>query len=369
MTKTKQIFGEQVDLAYYYDKWNPEDPEVQAWFQKKFGGELEGFLFVDLHQKDETDDEFTNVGVRDEQNTGTAIEDMQYSYRQDGWLIDEFPPIVDSYVEFDDGRTRALSAIREGERYIPAARIKKPDNTKRSKFTTGIKSNYFTPRRRVVSGDFIVAGAELISKHKELKRDEPSIENWLYNDLDIESIYPSNVGGTITKIVNAIMNRTEGGRTSLIRKINRDDWLTWLETCHDMRDESNNKIHPTIQQDHEPDFILLDGTSNTNEARLLYRILENTLNNRHTYIVLWTKKDAPSETIRRQFKDFVTATESSHANMIRYAQNSINLIGIDLTKMENKKLFTFLGALPILLDGNGHEKAYKQRRLMPIDEF
>ncbi len=369
MTKIKKVFGEQVDLAYYYKKWNPEDPKIQEWFQKKFGGELEGFLFVDLNQKDETDDEFTNVGVRDEQNTGTAIEDMQYSYRQDGWLIDEFPPIVDSYVEFDDGRTRALSAMREGERYIPAARIKKPDNTKRSKFKTGIKSNYFTPRRRVVSGDFIVAGAELISKYNELKRDEPSIESWLYNDLDIESIYPSNAGGTITKIVKAIMSRTESGRTSLIRKLNRDDWLTWLEDCHDMKDESGKRIHPTIQQRHEPDFVLLDGTSSTNQARLLYKILENTLDNRHTYIVLWTKKDSTSETIRAQFKTFENETNSSHSNMIRYAQNSINLTGMDLTQMENKKLFTFLGALPVLLDGNGHEIAYKQRRLVPINDF
>ena len=49
--------------------------------------------------------------------------------------------------------------------------------------------------------------------------------------------------------------------------------------------------------------------------------------------------------------------------MIRYAQNSINLTGIDLTKMENKKLFTFLGALPILLDGNGHEKVRTHGRV------
>ena len=60
-------------------------------------------------------------------------------------------------IDFDDGRTRALAAMGEMERYIPAAMIRKPDNSLKSKLTTGLLSNYFAPRRRVVSGDFIVA--------------------------------------------------------------------------------------------------------------------------------------------------------------------------------------------------------------------
>jgi hypothetical protein len=37
--------------------------------------------------------------------------------------------------------------------------------------------------------------------------------------------------------------------------------------------------------------------------------------------------------------------------------------------MPNEKMFTFLGVVPILFDGNGHEAAFKAHRILPIDKF
>ena len=366
----KTVFGKEVDLSVYEQKWNPEDPKVQEWVKEKYGGELIKFLFVDLNHKNQNDPEFTNVGVRDEQNTGTSIDDMRCSYQEDGWTTDDFPPIVDEEVDFDDGRTRALAAMDEMERYIPAAMIRKPDNSLKSKLTTGLLSNYFAPRRRVVAGDYIVAGATAVSEG-EIKRSEPAIKDWLYKDLKIEKIYPSNSGGTITKIVTAIMNRTESGAATLLRKLDNEKWLDWLAKSPDMKDASGNRIDPRIQLDFQPDFVLYNAPSTTNEARLLYKILENASrhNPRHTYIVLYTNKDTNAETIRIDFKDFAKRTETSHSNIIRYTQNSVNITGIDVTQMKNSKPFTFLGAVPCLMDGNGHELAFKGYRLLPLNQF
>ena len=52
-----------------------------------------------------------------------SVEDMQYSYRADGWLMppkfgDKFFPLVDLLGLFDDGRTRGLAGIEEGERWL-----------------------------------------------------------------------------------------------------------------------------------------------------------------------------------------------------------------------------------------------------------
>jgi hypothetical protein len=142
-----------------------------------------------------------------------------------------------------------------------------------------------------------------------------------------------------------------------------------LSTSPDMKDESGNRIDPFVQLDHDPDFVLYDAPSSTNEARLLRKLLENGSKGRHTYIVLYSAKENTHEVLKLGFKSFVTTTETQHSSIIRYSQASIGLDGIDLTKMPNEKMFTFLGVVPILFDGNGHEAAFKAHRILPIDKF
>ena len=68
----------------------------------------------------------------------------------------------------------------------------------------------------------------------------------------------------------------------------KEDFYDWLDKCPDMKDASGNRIDPRIQLDFQPDFVLYNAPSNTNEARLLYKILENASrhNPRHTYCAL-----------------------------------------------------------------------------------
>lgn len=364
----KIIFGKEVDLSHYEQVWNPNNSTIQEEINRRYGGKLIKFLFIDLSKKNADDPEFTNVGVRDEQNTGTSVDDMQSSLIDLGWDVADFPPIVNNDLEFEDGRTRALAAMAEGERYIPAAMISTAKKSLKGSLTLGLKANYHKPQRRVTQGDFITAGSLAVSKG-ELNRDETSISEWLNKDCDIQKIYPQNAGGSISKIITGIMNRTENGGTTIIRKKNREDWLKWLSASPDMVDAEGNRIDPFEQLDKQPEFVLYDAPSQTNQSRLLSKILENGSKGRHTYIVLWSKSDNSPEMILKGFKDFVASIEKSHSSIIRYTQSSVNIPGLNISEMKTKKYFTFLGAVPLLMDGNGHEQAYKSHRILPLDQF
>lgn len=363
----KQVFNTQVDLGSYEQKWNPEDPNVQSYMHQKYGVSLIKFIWLDLSTKNVDDDEFTNVGVRDEQNTGTAVEDMANSISVDGWLTDHFPGIVFSDHKLKDARTRALALMSLGARYMPVALCSPLTDGKRGELNTGILSNYHTVLRRIVQEDFIVAGCTAID-HKVLNRNKTDIERWLYDELNIEKIYPQNAGGSITKIINAIYARSEGDTAKIVRKKSREDWKEWLSTCPDMKDEKGNRIDPSIQLDSDPDFSLYK-PGMTNTARLIRTILENGAANRHTYVVFYDDTQRSRETLKQEFQEMQSAIESAHANIFNYAQKSLDMKGMNICEMDNKVQFTILGIVPLMMDGNGHEKAYAAHRLIPLDKF
>ncbi len=68
----------------------------------------------------------------------------------------------------------------------------------------------------------------------------------MYDELNIEKIYPANSGGSITKIINAIYARSEGDTAKIVRKKSREDWMEWLSTCPDMKDEKGIVLTPAF---------------------------------------------------------------------------------------------------------------------------
>lgn len=362
MTK-KTLLGKDVDLLSYETCWTKKDIEDQL-----ADGEFIKFVWVDLNTKDPDDDEFTNAGVRADQNADDSIPNMQYSLVKNGWNFADLPPVVTTEGKFEDGRTRALALMNEGERWCPAAMISLKEKNKSCSFANGLRLNFHPPRRRAVQEDFIVAGVELI-RIGELKRDIPSIEDWLFNKVKIDDFYPSNSGGAISKIINGIYNRTEKGGAPIVRKLEREQWLDYLVTSPDMVDVNGYKINPHLRLDTEPDFALYDAPSSTNEVRLLGKILENGCRGRHTYFALYSKNENDEDYLRQGYKNFLTNVETYHSSIVKYTNNSVNFPGIDLTKMETPKLYTCLGVIPQLFDGNGHEKAFKAHRLISVDQF
>lgn len=366
-TNTKLVFNTQVDLSEYEEKWNPADPEAIKYVKEKYAVNLIKFLWLDLSTKNEDDDEFTNVGVRDEQNTGTSVSDMENAIRVDGWLKNHFPGIVFSDFKLQDARTRALALMRLGVRYMPVALCSPLVEGVRGELNTGLRSNYHPVQRRVVQDDFIIAGCKAIDA-KVLNRSKADIDRWLHDELDIEKIYPNNAGGSITKITNAIYLRSEGDVAKIVRKKDREQWLDWLDKSPDMKDATGNRIDPRIQLDCDPAFAFYK-PGMTNEARLIRTILENGAVGRHTYVAFYDDSQRSRETLKKEFQDMRSSIESAHSNIFNYAQQSLNIKGMNLPEMENTPKYTILGAVPLMMDGNGHEKAYAAHRLIPLDQF
>jgi len=360
----KTILGKEIDLSTY-NRWSKTAIE-----EKLTSGEFVKFVWVDLNQKNPNDNEFTNAGVRSEQNTEDSVPNMQFSLTKNGWDDSDLPPVVDVDGNFQDGRTRALALMAEGERWCPAVQVILKDKSKSSVLANGLRLNFHAPRRRAVQEDFIVAGVELI-RLGELKRDIPSIESWLFNKVKIDDFYPNNAGGAISKIVNGIYDRTENGGDPIVRKLTREQWLDYLETSPDMVDSNGKKISARMNSTlvNDCNFVLYDAPSSTNESRLLSKILSNASKGIHTYFVLYANNEKDADYIRSGFKSFLKTAESYHASIVKYANNSVNFNGIDLTKMSTPKLYTCLGVLPQLFDGNGHEVAFKAHRIIPVDQF
>lgn len=358
----KTIFGKEVDLVEYESRWTKQEIE------NKIDGKFIKFIWIDLSKKDPNSNELANAGVRSEQNSSGSISDMQFSFSKRNWDISEFPPVVDTDEGVYDGRTRIIAAMAEGERFLPAAMIVPSEKSKICAFTNGLRLNFHPPRKAAVQEDFIVAGVELI-RSKELDRDMLSIEEWLLKKVKIDDYYPNNAGGSISKIISAIYNRTEKGGDPIVRKLDREKWLDWLESSPDMVDVSGRKIDSRINLDTDSDFLLYDAPSSTNETRLLGKILENGCRGRHTYFALYSTNEKDVEYLRAGYKNFLTNVQTYHSSIIKYTNYSVNFPGIDLTKMETPKLYTCLGVLPQLFDGEGHEKAFKAHRIISIDRF
>jgi len=364
---TKMVFNTEVSLAEYEEKWDPKDPSVQEFIKDKYGANLIKFLWLDLSTKNENDDEFTNVGVRDEQNQGTAVTDMENAIRVDGWLKNHFPGIVFADQKLKDARTRALALMKLGVRYMPVALCSPLVEGVRGELNTGLLGNYHPVQRRVVQDDFIIAGCKAIDEGV-LKRNKVDIERWLYEELNIEKIYPANAGGSITKIINAIYLRSEGDTAKIVRKKDREQWIDWLDKSPDMKDSDGVRIDPRVQLDTQPDFAIYK-PGQTNIARLIRTILENGASGRHTYVVFYDDSQRSRETLKQEFLNMRSEIECAHANIFNYAQRSLNIKGMNISEMENNNQYTILGVVPLMMDGNGHEKAYAAHRLIPLDKF
>ena len=361
---TKRIsFGKEIDLKDLEKEYETDTPEFKEWFEDRYKGEFLGFTWIDLSLKNPTDPEFTNVDIRDEQNEGMSVEDMQYSFRADGWIMppkfgDKFFPLVDLLGIFDDGRTRGLAGIEENERWMVGARIKKPDSSLTSKISTGFCANIFVPNRTIKPKDYIKGTLKLI-KSGELKRDRTDIEFFLTKKGNIHKKWPDNAGGWITKIINAIMEQSENPSVSSSRKLDDKQWRSYLKKC-DLYGIDGKRLN--VNQ-----ISIFKIPSRTAKARVIYRILEKASIKEHTYIALYCKDDFDAKQIRFHLNDFMTSTDKTHDQILNYANLSLGEIN-NLNKLNDKKLYTFI-ILPTIIDDAKHDSAYKNYQVFDRDNF
>lgn len=321
---------------------------------KQKHGKFVKFAFLDLNKVDEDDESYWNLAVRDEQNAPARIEAMQVSYNNYQWLYTEFPPCVGTDGKPRDGRTRILAAKRAGERWIIIA-IFSYDETEKP--TTDYISDSLSAQQRpastgVVMGDLVAAGIACIDADECLP-EKSAVETLVYNEFEAEKFF-SNQGGTITKIVNQILNSLEDDGTSggtTIRR-SREEWEEWLDRAG----------HP------KGTYILLSVDNPTYAMRAWCQHLLPFFAKKKKVanIILYTNQKT-GERARQLVKIFMADLEYFYTASFAMVNNVQDIVEIKPVFDGNKKpkAYNVLGAIPQINDK--HEvNSYK---LVDIDVY
>ena len=357
-----QVTCADLDLSNYEGRWSDEE----ANSHQKYGTFLK-FSFLDISTKKIYDDDLNNTAVRSDQNKDkefNSTEDIAYSYEQHGWDYKEFPPIVSTTGKVKDGRTRIRAAIVAGWKRIPVAIFTYDTkvNEEVSDVVDGLIANDHLVARRATMNDFISAGVYLVGKG-HINQDQASIDDWLYNQVQIERFY-SNIAGTITKISNAILERSTPNGDPIIVDKERSEWIDYLSDCKEV--QALDIALPDSPTPFNENQLVFYSTGKTNARRCwVDQILANTTQEHHTYIVLYsTEKTA--ERLKQEMKNFANDLEMFYAQTVKLINSQ--LAGIQITLPENRP-FTIVGAIPQFADDEKHKELRALKRLIPLDQL
>lgn len=299
------------------------------------------YTILNLSKVDENDPEMWNIAIRDDQNTEERIQSMQDQFMCFGYSTSYPPACMGTDGKIRDGRGRIIAAKRNGEKYIPVAVYEYEDDSQRNYITNGIIANDHPPASRTTSRDIITAGVELCNCG-ELSPDNASITNWLYDEVDITRFFPSNAGGTITKIADQIEKvYNNGNNEGLVRVQGRKGWESWCET----------NGYPLGKK-----RLLVSVDNDTYALRTFVEILE-ACNKKYDpiEIILFTNAYCPKKA-RKGVKDFVKTLENlfqmSHTMCYAVVRN-------------DDRPWSIMGALPQIKDTHDLES----NKLVGVEKY
>ena len=219
-----------LDLKHYDGRWS-----IDYMNSRQKYGKFVKFSFLDISTKKLYDDDLNNAAVRSEQNKDDATDDIAYSYEEHGWDYNPFPPIISTSGKIKDGRTRIRAAIAAGWKRIPVAifSYNAEVNEEVSDVVDGLIANDHLVARRASMNDFISAGVYLVGRG-HINQDQSSIDDWLYNQVQIERFY-SNIAGTITKIGKAILAQSTPNGSPIIVDKDRSEWIDYLKIVRKLK--------------------------------------------------------------------------------------------------------------------------------------
>ena len=186
------------------------------------------YEFADLKTIDVETEKFWNIGIREESEGRDRIESFQVSFRNKGLLLSEFPPCKDTDGEWIDGRGRIQAAKKNGERWMPTAVYIRSNSSLKNTVTNAMKANLHDPRYPATFTDFVAAGAHLVN-NGELENAAPAIDNWLYHEVKIETVYDNSINGMVTKIRDAIIKRAKRDDSLILQK-DKTACHKWIKT-------------------------------------------------------------------------------------------------------------------------------------------
>lgn len=348
-----------LDIKNYLGRWTEEECNAR----QKYGTFVK-FSLLDISNKKIYDDDLNNATVRSEQNRDDATDDIAYSYEEHGWDYNPFPPIISTTGKVKDGRTRIRAAIIAGWKKIPVAIFSYSNtvNEELSDVVNGLIANYHLVARRASMSDFIDSGVYLIGKGI-INKDQASIEDWLYNEVEIERFF-SNISGTITKIVNQILLLSTPNGEPIILNKERSEWIEYLDDCKEIKEL--DLVLPDSPNPLNENQLVLYSTGKTNARRCWAdQILSNTTHGHHTYIVLYSNEKT-AEKLREQVKSFSNDLEMFYVQTVKLINSQLNDIQISLPK---QRPFTIIGAIPQFADDHTHKELRSLKRLIPMDQI
>ena len=348
-----------LDLKHYEGRWAIEHINSRQKY-----GKFVKFSFLDISTKKLYDDDLNNAAVRSDQNKDDATDDIAYSYEEHGWDYNPFPPIISTQGKIKDGRTRIRAAIAAGWKRIPVAIFSYDVEVSEevSDVVDGLIANDHLVARRASMNDFIAAGVYLVGKGY-INQDQASIDDWLYNQVQIERFY-SNIAGTITKISKAILERSTPNGDPIIVDKDRSEWISYLEDCKEVK--ALGLALPDSPIPLNENQLVLYSTGKTNARRCwVDQILANTTHGHHTYIVLYSTEKT-SEKLKQEMKQFANDLEMFFVQTVKLVDSQIN--GIDI-KLPEQRPFTILGAIPQYADNETHKELRSLNRLIPLDQL
>jgi len=190
--------------------------------------EFSHYEFLDLESLDTESEDFLNVGIREGSDFEVRCDSFRVSFRNDGYIITEEPPCIDTDGDIIEGRTRLTAAKRNGEKWMPVAVYSRADKSVRNTTTNGLRANMKSrPQYAATFADFVAAGVHLINSG-ELDNTVKDVDAWLLKDVGIKKSFDNSINGAITKIRNAIMRRATQDE-SLILQMDAAACHKWIK--------------------------------------------------------------------------------------------------------------------------------------------
>lgn len=355
----KIFANKNVNINEYYKTFDENSDQVKN-MQKN--AKFIRYCWLDITNLDLHDEILSNVAVRANQGLSDNIDSIMVSYGNIGWDCSQFPPIVGTDGVPRDGRTRIRAAIKLGEKFIPCAVYSYENNKSvRQNSTNGILANRKLPYEKVKWEDFVSTGVAII-KANEMKCEMADIEDWLYNEADVQYSY-TNVGGAITKIAKQIFDRASKGGDLLILR-SRDEWLQWLEqsiqkyTLH----YQNSYGVKTIE-----DIAFYESGGSRADHILCKYILPNASKGIITNIVIYSSNDDTEKT-KANHLEFDRQLKLYYSQIYGLVNRDLSESGIKLAKPRDAKYWRIIGAIPQLRTEE-QAKLLHHNVLASIDDF
>jgi len=304
------------------------------------------FDWLDLSIVDESDDEFFNLGVREEtpQQFSDRVNSLMNSYDDLGWDTSFFPPCVGLNGKPRDGRGRIISAKRYGYDKIPIAIYEYPDDSLRTNLTCGLLANIHAPAVSVKREDVIEAGLLLVSA-EELEANDDEVAIWLRDEVHIEKMFRAAKDHTIIR--KSIVKRCENGKPQLVKRGDSDQIKSWIKTNLKLQDRK--------------DYILtsVDNISYSNRTWCegILPLLKKGI--KPVNIITYTGERDPKKA-RKNMKGFVSDIHTSYKRSCDMFNNK--------ELREEERPYQFIGAFPQIV-GDHFEIGEERKTLVNLKYY